>query len=109
MKPLAAALLAATALAGCKAVGPNFQPPAPPSTTGYLTQGDKPLAMAQLSPDVRVAGAWWKSFGSADLDRVMDQALTSNARHRVTLKKRYGLLLTQQSMVLLVSLDHGKC
>jgi NodT family efflux transporter outer membrane factor (OMF) lipoprotein len=77
-RPLIAALLAATALAGCKAVGPNFQSPAAPTTPGYLMQGDAPDNFARLSPDARVAGAWWKSFGSADLDRVMDQALAGN-------------------------------
>jgi NodT family efflux transporter outer membrane factor (OMF) lipoprotein len=77
-RPLIAVLLAATALAGCKAVGPNFQTPAAPTTPGYLMQGDAPDNFARLSPDARVAGAWWKSFGSADLDRVMDQALAGN-------------------------------
>ena len=75
---LAATLLAASALAGCKAVGPNFQSPAAPTTPGYLMQGDAPSDFVRLSPDQRVAGAWWKSFGSADLDRVMDQALSGN-------------------------------
>lgn len=78
MRALAAALLAATALPGCKAVGPNFQPPAAPATSGYLMQGDATLPMAALSPDARVAGAWWKGLGSVDLDRVMAQALAGN-------------------------------
>lgn len=69
---------AALALAGCKAVGPDFQRPAPPATSGYLMQGDATTPTAQLSPDQRPAGAWWKAFGSADLDRVLDQALAGN-------------------------------
>jgi NodT family efflux transporter outer membrane factor (OMF) lipoprotein len=77
-RALAAAALATTALFGCKAVGPDFQPPSAPATTGYLMQGDAPARLAQLSPDARVAGAWWKGFGSADLDRVMDEALAGN-------------------------------
>jgi NodT family efflux transporter outer membrane factor (OMF) lipoprotein len=77
-KLLITALMAGTALAGCKAVGPNFQSPAAPTTPGYLMQGDAPSDFARLSPDQRVAGGWWKSFGSADLDRVMDQALSGN-------------------------------
>ncbi len=76
--PLTVALLAATAFAGCKAVGPNFQSPAAPTTPGYLMQGDAASNFVRLSPDERVAGGWWKSFGSADLDRVMDQALAGN-------------------------------
>ncbi|HEY1425078.1 MAG TPA: efflux transporter outer membrane subunit [Caulobacteraceae bacterium] len=75
---VAAALALASGLGGCKAVGPDFQPPAPPATSGYLMQGDATTPTAQLSPDQRPAGAWWKAFGSADLDRVMDQALTGN-------------------------------
>jgi NodT family efflux transporter outer membrane factor (OMF) lipoprotein len=77
-RPLAALLLAASAVAGCKAVGPNFQPPAAPTTTGYLMPGDAPSAIAVMSPDARVAGAWWKGLGSAELDRVMDEALAGN-------------------------------
>ena len=76
--PLIAILLAATALTACKAVGPNFAPPAAPQTSGYLMQGDTANGFARLSAEDRPAGAWWKSFGSADLDRVMDQALAGN-------------------------------
>jgi len=73
-----ALVLATSALASCKAVGPNFQPPAAPTTRGYLMPGDAPSDFARLTPDARVAGAWWKGLGSADLDRVMDQALAGN-------------------------------
>jgi len=76
--PFIAILLAATALTACKAVGPNFAPPAAPTTSGYLMRGDAPNGFARLSAEGRPAGAWWKSFGSADLDRVMDQALAGN-------------------------------
>jgi NodT family efflux transporter outer membrane factor (OMF) lipoprotein len=75
---VAGAAAAALALAGCKTVGPNFQPPAPPATSGYLMKGDAQTPTAQLSAEARPAGAWWKAFGSADLDRVMDQALADN-------------------------------
>jgi NodT family efflux transporter outer membrane factor (OMF) lipoprotein len=77
-RALIAALAAASALAGCKTVGPNFERPAAPADAGYLMQGDAALSLVSLSPDARVAGGWWKSFGSADLDRVMDQALAGN-------------------------------
>lgn len=78
VRSLLALAAAFAALAGCKAVGPDFQRPAPPKTTAYLAPGDAPTGVAQMSADARVAGAWWKSFGSADLDRVMDQALHGN-------------------------------
>ena len=73
-----ALVLATSALASCKTVGPNFQPPAPPTATGYMMPGDPRSDVARLTPDARVAGAWWKSLGSAELDRVMDQALAGN-------------------------------
>ena len=75
---LAGVVAGALALAGCKTVGPNFQSPAAPATPGYLMKGDAATPTAQLSPDQRPAGAWWKAFGSADLDQVMDQALAGN-------------------------------
>ena len=37
---------------------------------------DEPHRRARPRP--RPAGAWWKAFGSADLDQVMDQALAGN-------------------------------
>jgi NodT family efflux transporter outer membrane factor (OMF) lipoprotein len=70
--------LATSALASCKAVGPNFQPPALPATAGYLMPGDAPSGVARLTPGDRVAGAWWRGLGSAELDRVMDEALAGN-------------------------------
>ncbi|HEX3917208.1 MAG TPA: efflux transporter outer membrane subunit [Caulobacteraceae bacterium] len=78
--PLAVVLmLAASALASCKTVGPDFTPPPPPAVPGYLMSGDVPASqVVSLQPDAHLAGAWWKSFGSADLDRVMDQALAGN-------------------------------
>jgi NodT family efflux transporter outer membrane factor (OMF) lipoprotein len=78
-RPILSALLAAVALAGCKTVGPDFAPPPPPQVAGYLMIGDAPASeLVSLTPDARPAGAWWRSFGSADLDRVMDQALAGN-------------------------------
>lgn len=74
----AAALALASALGGCKAVGPDFKPPAPPATSGYLMQGDAATPTAQLSPAQRPAGAWWKAFGSPELDQVTEQALAGN-------------------------------
>lgn len=75
---LAGAVAAAMALGGCKTVGPDFHSPAPPTTSGYLMKGDATTAAARLGPDLGPAGAWWKTFGSADLDQVMDQALAGN-------------------------------
>jgi len=77
-----AAILAGVALAAalgaCKTVGPDFQPPAAPTSADYRMAGDADSPIVQLTADQRPAGAWWKAFGSADLDRVMDQALADN-------------------------------
>jgi len=75
---MAGAALAALALAACKTVGPNFTPPAAPPTSGYLMKGDAAVQEARLESAAGPAGAWWKAFGSADLDRVMDEALAGN-------------------------------
>ena len=75
----AVGLAAALALLGaCRTAGPNFAPPAAPKTAGYLMQGDAASPIAAMNPDARVAGAWWKAFGSADLDRTVDAALAGN-------------------------------
>jgi NodT family efflux transporter outer membrane factor (OMF) lipoprotein len=66
------------ALAGCKAVGPDFQPPAPPTDSGYLMRGDVPSPVTQLTTETAPTGAWWKALGSATLDRTMDEALAGN-------------------------------
>jgi NodT family efflux transporter outer membrane factor (OMF) lipoprotein len=99
-----AALLAATALAGCKTAGPNFAPPAPPQTPGYLMNGDAPPAgVVSLAPGDHATGPWWKSFGSADLDQVMDQALAGNqtvAAANATLERMRQLAVAQHGQQL---------
>jgi NodT family efflux transporter outer membrane factor (OMF) lipoprotein len=72
---------AATMLAGCT-VGPNFQRPAAPSQTSYVSPSD-PLADAAAGP-AALPGAgpelhWWTAFGSPELDRLVDQAIANNA------------------------------
>ncbi len=77
-KRLLAVGAALLALGACKAVGPDFQRPAPPAASGYLMKGDEASPATVMSPDRRAAGAWWKAFGSSELDTVMDQALAGN-------------------------------
>jgi NodT family efflux transporter outer membrane factor (OMF) lipoprotein len=66
------------ALAGCAAVGPNFQRPAASDAKGYAMAGDSVPAVAVLTPGTRAAGPWWRDLGSADLDTVMATALRDN-------------------------------
>ena len=69
---------AALALAGCAAVGPNFESPSAPAAKGYAMAGDPAPASAVLTSDSRVAGAWWRDLGSTDLDATMAVALRDN-------------------------------
>ncbi|HEV2532154.1 efflux transporter outer membrane subunit [Phenylobacterium sp.] len=79
--PALAATASALALSACAAVGPNFKAPAGPqgpAASGYAMPGDASPAGVRLSPDTRISGPWWQAFGSADLDRVMAEALAGS-------------------------------
>jgi NodT family efflux transporter outer membrane factor (OMF) lipoprotein len=79
----AVALAAAFALYGC-AAGPEFRPPEAPAVATY-TPGPQPTATdsasgpggaaQQFVPAETIGGAWWRSFGSATLDQLVQQAL----------------------------------
>jgi NodT family efflux transporter outer membrane factor (OMF) lipoprotein len=94
-RPARILLAAASALAlgACATVGPNFKAPAPPSGaagSGYAMAGDAAAPGVRLSPDARVAGAWWQAFGSPELDGAIRQALADSpslAEARATLEK----------------------
>ena len=84
--PFMAVLLAATAV-GCTTVGPNFTPPAPPSTTGYTPPGERTVADANAGPGAptqsvvlgdKVTGDWWTLFRSPDLDGLVKQAIAGS-------------------------------
>ena len=72
---------AAFALSAC-VVGPNFHRPDAPIEAGYAMTGDKAAPDDVKVGDATLAapttGPWWTAFGSPDLDRTMDQALTGN-------------------------------
>jgi NodT family efflux transporter outer membrane factor (OMF) lipoprotein len=72
-----AGLLVAT-LAGCAAVGPNFQRPPAVDAKDYAMAGDSVAGVAMLTSDKRAAGPWWRDLGSSDLDGVMTRALRDN-------------------------------
>ncbi|KVW64630.1 efflux transporter outer membrane subunit [Burkholderia ubonensis] len=84
-----AAAIAASLLAGC-AVGPDFNPPSAPPTQRY-TRGEPPATTAAASGAAGTAQTfsnaahapprWWTQFGSAELNRLVDDAL----RHSPTL------------------------
>jgi len=81
LRSAALGLTAATMLAGCT-VGPDFQRPATPSQSAYLSAHDAlpkpapgPVAVAGTGPETR----WWTAFGSDALDQLVDQAIAHNA------------------------------
>jgi NodT family efflux transporter outer membrane factor (OMF) lipoprotein len=76
----------ALALSGC-VVGPDFKPPAPPSTTRYISpdeikapDGDAGPAAPRQTIELgeRVAGDWWTLFRSPDLDLLVKQAVAGS-------------------------------
>ncbi len=84
---IAAALAAATLLAGCVAVGPDFLHPAAPEVEGYTKE---PLAPQTSSTDAPtgqaqrfrtggdISSEWWRLFRSPELNAVIGRALQSN-------------------------------
>ncbi|WP_213035541.1 efflux transporter outer membrane subunit [Candidatus Nitrotoga fabula] len=74
-------------LYGCINVGPDFKRPDPPDVAGYTAQklpektesAPVKLGMAQrFVTRKNVEAEWWKSFGSAKLDALIEQALLAS-------------------------------
>jgi NodT family efflux transporter outer membrane factor (OMF) lipoprotein len=78
--------LAALVLAGC-AVGPNFKAPPAPTTTRY-TEAATPAQTAsapgvagaaqRLVPGSDIPAQWWSVFQSAEIDRLVQEALLNS-------------------------------
>ena len=77
---------AATLIAGCT-VGPDFQRPAGPPVDGYTAEplpaqtAAAEVAAGEAQRFVReldIPGQWWTLFHSAELDRLIEQALAAN-------------------------------
>ena len=71
-------------LAGC-ATGPDFQPPAAPSATGYgsltsplLLSADVTGVVQRLAEGVPVEARWWQAFGSPALDALIEEGLRAS-------------------------------
>jgi NodT family efflux transporter outer membrane factor (OMF) lipoprotein len=74
------ASLCLTGLLGACAVGPDFHAPAPPTASAYAPPGAGPNGVSgqTLHPGQAVEAAWWRAFGSAELDAMVDEALRAN-------------------------------
>ncbi|MBW8753118.1 MAG: efflux transporter outer membrane subunit [Sphingomonadales bacterium] len=83
--PLAALALMSLGLGACT-VGPNFAAPAaPPPQSGYASSGAGRAALGE-GPEL----AWWKAFGSSELDALVDRAIANNhslAASKATLER----------------------
>ncbi|OQP85324.1 histidine kinase [Xanthomonas phaseoli pv. syngonii LMG 9055] len=89
MKDVRNALLAiavAVSLAAC-AVGPDFHRPAPPAADRYTANALPATTVAadtahggaqQFEPGQDVPAAWWRAFGSPQLNALVEQALRAN-------------------------------
>ena len=74
MKRALTVLAAALIAAGCTTVGPDYQRPATALPTQY------PGAVKGLeTPAVLIAADWWTLYGEAELTRLVEQALATNA------------------------------
>lgn len=86
MQPSLASCLIAAGLAGC-AVGPDYQEIAPIVPDRWQAEKLKPSKTG-----VTVAGAdalkrWWQSFGDAQLNSLMEQALAGNLDIKIALAR----------------------
>ena len=85
---LAAALAAAALVAGC-AVGPDYARPAPPpgaELPAFKESGLwRPAAPGQVPSEADApGGGWWKAYGDAQLDALVEQANQANQSLRQT-------------------------
>ena len=85
---LALASVAASALAGCSIVGPDFARPPAPNVTGYTAEPLPPQTASadtvggdaqRFLQDTDVPGRWWTLFGSDAVNDLVEQALRNNA------------------------------
>ncbi|WP_454887468.1 efflux transporter outer membrane subunit [Sphingomonas oryzagri] len=73
-------LIAITALTGCT-VGPDFRRPAAPSAQSYQPATERQPAAAGQPAALLGPGpgnGWWRAFGSAELDALVDRAIAHN-------------------------------
>lgn len=74
-------------LAGC-AVGPDYQPPAPPAVTHWNDKGDSTVKSQTTSAATNPR--WWKTFGSPQLDSLIERAIAGNLSLQQTVLRIAG-------------------
>lgn len=89
----------AIAVSAC-AVGPDFHPPAAPTTTRYTSEQDPAVsATPQIVLGAKISRQWWTFFRSSMLDGVIRQALA----HSPTLVAANATLAKAQEQVTVAS------
>ena len=80
LRSLTAGVCAASLLAGCTTVGPNFHEPQVPASDHYAQPGDDPTTTVGLETRVgdKVIGDWWTLFKSPGLNELMREAIAGS-------------------------------
>lgn len=76
-KMMKSSLLPLVLLAGCT-MGPNFERPAAPTSGGYAEVAKPPRKAPAAALGEGPAYGWWKAFGSAELNALVDRAMANN-------------------------------
>jgi NodT family efflux transporter outer membrane factor (OMF) lipoprotein len=73
-----------TGLAGCM-VGPDYREPVPVVSNRWQVEREPAAGLKPIDPET--LKIWWKSFGDARLDRLMNQALSDNLDLKMALAR----------------------
>ena len=81
-------LIAGGALAGC-AVGPDFQPPAPPMPANYAGASAANATRPNDPGDARAAdpARWWRALNDRELDALIDRAIAASPTLEIALNR----------------------
>lgn len=85
--PRLASLILFTTLTGCS-VGPDYQPPAPQTPTKWNDPGDN--GVASKVNTTAMNPRWWTSFGSPQLDSLIERAIAGNLSLQQTVLRIAG-------------------
>lgn len=86
LKPSLVSCLIAVGLAGC-AVGPDYKETAPIVPDHWQSGELKPSKTGATVVDAEALKRWWQSFGDAQLNSLMEQALAGNLDIKIALAR----------------------
>ncbi len=73
-------VLAVSGLAGCAAIGPNYERPAIALDAGFVNPGATASNAQPVGADI---ARFWRGFGDAELDALIERALLANGDVRI--------------------------